>query len=96
LLIGHYWVDEASLALNIVNRTFSELTIPLDYNQGAPIGFLFIEKFIILILGNKDYILRLFPIISGMLSVYLIYLIAKKFRKIRHVCRFTVFDFRFR
>src|SRR5690606_12042987 len=38
------WVDEASLALNIINRSFGGLTQPLDYNQGAPVGFLFIEK----------------------------------------------------
>ena len=72
------WVDEAMLAFNIVNRTFGALTLPLDFNQGAPIGFLFIEKFIILALGNQDYILRLFPIFSGVLSVYLIYRIAKE------------------
>ena len=73
-----FWVDEASLALNIVNRTFGALTLPLDYNQGAPIGFLFIEKFAILILGNNEYSLRLFPLFSGLLSVYLIYRIAKE------------------
>ena len=72
------WVDEAMLAFNIVNRTFGALTLPLDFNQGAPIGFLFIEKFIILVLGNHDYILRLFPIFSGVLSIYLIYRIASE------------------
>lgn len=70
------WVDEASLALNIVQRTFGALTLPLDYNQGAPIGFLFIEKFAILIMGNNEYGLRLFPLFSGLLSVYLIYRLA--------------------
>jgi len=71
-----FWVDEASLALNIVHRTFGALTQPLDYNQGAPIGFLFMEKFVILIMGNNEYSLRLFPLISGLLSVYLTYRIA--------------------
>jgi hypothetical protein len=72
------WVDEASLALNIVNRTFGALTLPLDYNQGAPIGFLFIEKFSVLILGNNEFSLRLFPLFSGLLSVYFIYRIVNE------------------
>lgn len=73
-----FWVDEASLALNIVNRTFSELTLPLDYDQGAPLGFLFIEKILILVFGNHDYILRLFPLFSGLLATYFIYKVASK------------------
>ncbi len=73
------WHDEANLALNLVNRTFGGLTQPLDYEQGAPIGFLLIEKSILVLLGNKDYILRLFPLISGLLALYLIYLVARRY-----------------
>jgi dolichyl-phosphate-mannose-protein mannosyltransferase len=72
------WVDEASLALNIVDRSLRGLIQPLDYNQGAPSGFLFVEKFATLIMGNNEYGLRLFPLLSGLLSVYLMYLIAKE------------------
>lgn len=72
------WVDEASLAVNIVNRTFSELTLPLDFDQGAPLGFLFIEKLLILIFGNYDYILRLFPLFSGLVALYFMYKLADK------------------
>jgi len=72
------WVDEASLALNIVHRSLGGLTQALDYNQGAPIGFLFIEKLAILIFENNEYSLRLFPLVSGLLSVCLIYLITKE------------------
>ena len=73
------WYDEANLALNLVNRTFSGLTRPLAYEQGAPIVFLFIEKSILVLLGNKDYLLRLFPLLSGLLALYLIYLIALQY-----------------
>lgn len=73
------WGDEASLALNIVNRTWAGLTLPLDYNQGAPVLFLFIEKSLITVMGNRDYILRLFPFISGLLALYLIHRFTREY-----------------
>jgi hypothetical protein len=72
------WMDEASLALNIANRTFQGLTQPLDYAQGSPLGFLFIEKLSVLALGNRDHVMRLFPLFSGILAIYLIYRIARE------------------
>jgi len=73
-----FWADEASLALNLVNRTFTGLTQPLDYEQASPILFLFIEKALLTVLGNKDYILRLLPLLAGLLSVYLMYRVARE------------------
>ena len=67
------WGDEASLALNLVSRNFRELTQLLDHGQAAPIGFLFIEKLFIVIFGNHEYVLRVFPLISGFLVLYFIY-----------------------
>lgn len=72
------WADEAVLALNIVNRSYLELMQPLDYDQGAPIGFLFLEKLAIQILGNNEYALRLFPFICGIGSLFLFYELGKK------------------
>ncbi len=74
-----FWADEASLAYNLVTRSFSGLTQPLDYQQGAPIGFLFIEKFSIIVLGNTEYALRLFPLLSGILAIFLLFLIARTY-----------------
>lgn len=72
------WIDEAMLALNIVNRDFAGLLKPLDYDQGAPIGFLFVEKFFNVILGRHELALRLFPLLAGMAALWLFYLLIKK------------------
>jgi hypothetical protein len=71
------WRDEAGLALNIVERNFAGLLQPLGYEQGAPVGFLFLEKFLILVFGNHDQVMRLVPLLSGILSVYFFYRIAQ-------------------
>lgn len=72
------WADEASLALNIVNRNFAGMFQPLDYDQGAPIGFLFIEKLFNSILGKNEFALRLFPFLVGLTSLWLFYLLLKR------------------
>lgn len=72
------WLDEAMLALNIVNRDFIDLFKPLDYDQGAPIGFLLFEKTFSLILGRNEFSLRLFPFLVGVASLWLFYLLLKR------------------
>ncbi len=72
------WADEAMLALNIVNRNFGELLRPLDYDQGAPPGFLLVEKLFNLLLGRSEYALRLLPFLLGILSIWLFYLLLKR------------------
>ncbi len=67
------WGDESSLAVNIVERSFMGLTEPLGYHQAAPLGFLFIEKLLIVVFWNADYILRLFPLLAGLCALYLMY-----------------------
>jgi len=71
------WLDESMLALNIVHKTPLQLLQPLDYEQGAPLGFLILEKTIVQMLGNNEYALRLLPLISGAFSLFIFYSLAK-------------------
>jgi hypothetical protein len=63
------WVDEAWLALNLLERSLGSLAKPLDFNQAAPIGFLYTEGIAKDLFGPSEYALRLFPLICGVVSV---------------------------
>lgn len=73
------WHDESALALNIIYRSFAGLTQPLDYNQAAPLLFLFIQKTNITVMGHSEFALRLFPLMAGILSLFLMYKTAKAY-----------------
>ncbi len=72
------WLDEAMLALNIVNRDFSGLFKPLDYEQGAPLGFLLLEKLAASLFGSGELALRLLPFIAGCAALLFFYLLLKR------------------
>jgi hypothetical protein len=72
------WLDEAYLALNIINKSHFELLKPLDLKQVGPILFLQIEKLFSELIPNSEFGLRLFPLISFWLSLFLFYKIIKE------------------
>jgi len=71
------WRDEAMLALNIINKSHFELLKPLDFLQVAPVLFLQIEKVFSVLIPNSEYGLRLFPLISYLLSLFFFYKIIR-------------------
>lgn len=66
------WLDESYLALNIVDRSYAGLLQPLDNIQVAPILFLQIEKLCSDLIPNSELGLRLFPLLSFILSLFLL------------------------
>lgn len=66
------WLDEAMLALNLRHLSWGELTGRLDYNQLAPIGWIYLQKAIYDQTQNLEYGLRLvsFAAAAGALVIF--------------------------
>jgi hypothetical protein len=69
LVVYPIWHDEAFLAVNFLDRGFLDLLRPLDYEQVAPVGYLWIELLAVRLLGFHELSLRLFATICGLASV---------------------------
>ena len=73
------WDDEATLASNIVNRSYLDLLGMLDNNQAAPPLFLWLEKLSVQVFGINEFALRLLPLLAGIVSLFLFYKLANQF-----------------
>lgn len=74
--------DELTSALNIRDRSFYQLaTESLDYNQVAPVGFLWLEKLATSLMGVNDLAYRFFPFLFSLLSLLIFYSLSKQFLK---------------
>jgi hypothetical protein len=72
------WHDEATLALNLLSRSWIGLARPLDLQQIAPLGFLWTEKLAITLLGSSEWTLRLFPLAAGCVALVLMAVVAHR------------------
>lgn len=65
------WWDPAALAVNIIERSYSDLLTRLDLGQNAPPGFLFVSKFIGSLFNYRELSLVAFPFACNILSLFL-------------------------
>lgn len=72
------WLDETLLSLNVLEKSWSGLVGPLDYQQGAPIGFLLLQKLAVLVAGPGEYGLRLVPFLAGIATLLFGWLLARR------------------
>ena len=75
---GSLWLDEASLALNVLGRDFAGLLRPLDWGQAAPVGFLWLERALTGLLGTAEWVLRIVPALAGGLTLWLVWEVGRR------------------
>jgi tetratricopeptide (TPR) repeat protein len=63
------WLDEAFLSLNVIGRSLAGLFGTLDYQQGAPVGFLLLQKCAVSLFGTGEYALRLVPFLGSIATL---------------------------
>src|SRR6188768_2697709 len=71
------WVDEAALSRNILDRSFAQLTQPLDYAQSAPIGFLIAQK-VMANFGGNEFALRAIPFAASLAALVLFAFVVRR------------------
>ncbi len=71
-------IDEANVAHNLYERGFAALAMPLSYEQYAPPVFLWITKCFTSVINYGEPALRLFPLLAGIASLFVLYAILKK------------------
>lgn len=72
------WHDEAAIVLNVLERDYGGLLGELSRTQSAPPLYLFLEKTIILLLGDSTLALRLLPFLASCGSLVLLYGIGRR------------------
>ena len=72
------FLDEATVTLNIVDQPFRRLFGTLYYNEAGPSGWLFLERMAVDLLGPTEDALRLTPLLFGLASLPLFYLVARQ------------------
>lgn len=77
-----FWIDELYLNVSTVKMSFMELLmVPMDYEQKAPLGYLWTLKLASLVFGKQEMALRLFSLLCGIGSLLLFLPIASFYLK---------------
>ena len=72
------WIDEAKLAVGIGRTNFAGLMSSLDYNQVAPILYLWLVKALTVLFGMHEWALRLPSLVAGIALLWLMRLLSRR------------------
>jgi uncharacterized membrane protein len=71
LLNRTMWLDEMSLAGNLIDRPILDFSEPLTGDQLAPPAFLIVQRAIVAVLGHSNFAMRLVPLVAGICALFL-------------------------
>jgi hypothetical protein len=63
------WLDEETLAINVRDRSFAGLAGELWLGQSAPMGWLALQRVILLTLGSSEIALRMMPLLFWIAAI---------------------------
>lgn len=76
------FIDELYLDINLIKMSFWELaTLPFEYEQKAPIGYLWAVKLCVILFGKGEKALRLFSLLCGISSLFFFIPVARYYLK---------------
>jgi hypothetical protein len=64
-----FWLDDEMIAINVRDRSFTELTGTLWLGQSAPYGWLVVERAIMIAFGSGERALRFMPLMFGVATL---------------------------
>lgn len=74
------WMDEVYLSASLIKYSYLDLIKgPLLYQQKAPMGFLLAVKLMVDLFGNSEFSLRLIPLFSGLISMFIFIPVSRYF-----------------
>lgn len=74
-----FFIDEANLVRNFLEKPFTALLGPLDYQQYAPPLFSFFEKMMLSLFGPGERVARFLPLVFGLASLPLAWSMGRRF-----------------
>ncbi len=89
----YLYMDDCSLALNIIDRNFVDLFRPLLYTQKAPPLFLSLTFIFYKLFGISEYVFRIIPIVFSILSLFLFHKVCEKYLEKTYSILFADFLF---
>lgn len=77
-----FFIDELFLNINVVKMDFGQLaTLPFEYEQKAPLGYLWSVRSFVALFGKQEQALRLFSLLCGIASLLFFWPVARFFLK---------------